>query len=334
MAEVSVPMGSLEVSPPLFLAPMAGLTHSALRALIAGFGGVGLLSTEMLSAKSLCMENSCVSPYLIKTERETPMSYQLLTGQPGEIPFALARLEDLGAAAVDLNLGCGAPKVRRTGCGIVLWNDEARLKAVVREIRRDTNLPFTAKIRLGPELSRTEFRRRLLLLEDLGLDALYIHARLDGEPFSRRPRWEWAGLAKKWVIIPVIINGGICGAGDAAKCLAMSGADGLMIGRAAVVRPWIFSEIASEIYKVDLPPAIIDLPGLYWAFWGGLVSRFPGERQLGRLKEFTHYFARNYPFGNRLAMAVQRAGTMEQAREEAILFFDKNQGMERIFTCY
>ncbi len=329
MQNPSVSIGSLQVSPPLFLAPMAGLTHSALRAVIAGFGGVGLFSTEMLSAKSLAVENPEISPYLIRTEREEPLSYQLLTGNPEEVPRAVERVQELGAAAVDLNLGCGAPKVRRAGSGIALWENEERLRAVIREIRRCTSLPFTAKIRLGPGPDEGELERRVRLLEDLGLDGIYIHARFDREPFSRRPKWEWIGLVKGWIEIPVIVNGGIFSAKDAVRCIEQSGADGLMIGRAAAVKPWIFSRIAYEIYGQDFHHEKIDLPRVYQAFFFELFSRFPEERQLGRLKEFTHYFSRNYPFGNRLAMAVQRAQSMEEALETATEFFEKNKGTER-----
>ncbi len=324
----SIYIGALEVSPPLFLAPMAGLTHSALRCIIADFGGCGFLSTEMLSARSLAVENPSVSPYLIRTEKETPLSYQLLAGRPEEVPQAIEAVEDLGAAAVDLNLGCGAPRVRRAGRGIALWDHDARLEAVAREIRRRTDLPFTAKIRLGPGPDTDELKRRVTMLEDLGLDGLYVHARFDREPFSRRPKWELIRKVKDRLCIPVIVNGGIFSVENAVKCLEQSGADGLMIGRAAAVTPWIFSMIASKIYSADISEREIDLPAIFQAFYHGLVSRFPAERQLGRLKEFTHYFSRNYPFGNRLAMAVQRAGSMQEALCEALSFFEKNKGTD------
>ncbi len=333
MTKESFRLGNLEIRPPLVLAPMAGLTHSALRSIIAQFGGVGLYSTEMLSAKSIPFENPENSPYLIRTARETPLSYQLLVGQASHVRPAVERLEALGAAAIDLNLGCGAPKVRKLGCGIALWEDEDRLKEVVWKIRSSTDLPFTAKIRLGPCLDRAMFRRRLLLLEALGLDALYIHARLDREPFSRKPRWEWAGLAKQWLGIPIIINGGIFSLEDATRCLAQSNADGLMIGRAAAIMPWIFSCIASGLSGLSSPPPQIDLPAIYHSFCHGLISRFPQERRIGRLKEFTHYFSRNYPFGNRLAMAVQGSTSMSEAMEKADRFFERNRGTERFKGC-
>src|SRR3989338_5657080 len=105
----------LEISPPLFLAPMAGLTHSALRRLILELGGIGLLSTEMLSAARLPSENPQISPYLVRSAQETPLSYQLLVSRVEEVAPAIAKLHVLGAQAIDLNLGCPAPTVRRMG---------------------------------------------------------------------------------------------------------------------------------------------------------------------------------------------------------------------------
>ncbi|MCF6188138.1 MAG: tRNA-dihydrouridine synthase family protein, partial [Desulfobulbaceae bacterium] len=159
-----------------------------------------------------------------------------------------------------------------------------------------------------------------LMLQDEGLDMLTVHARLRGESFCRKPRWEWVGKVKQWLNIPVVANGGIFSVEDAARCLAESRADGLMLGRAAAQRPWLFAEIAREIYNIDVPNTGINLPRLYAQFALGL-TRFRPERRLGRLKEFTHYFALNYPFGHHLAMGVQKSTTPVGAWQQAVDFF-------------
>src|SRR5512135_1641617 len=100
----AIKVRNLLIDPPLLLAPMAGLTHSALRRIMIGFGGVGLLSTEMLSTRRLPTENPRISPYLIRTERESPLSYQLLTSTDKEIDRAIDALHALKADAIDLNM--------------------------------------------------------------------------------------------------------------------------------------------------------------------------------------------------------------------------------------
>jgi len=314
----------LVITPPLVLAPMAGLTHSALRRLILAQGGVGLLSTEMLAATRLPMENATLSPYLVRSGEERPLSYQLLVCREADVAPAIARLHDLGADAIDLNLGCPAPTVRRMGAGSRLMEAPATVRELVAAARRATDLPLSAKIRLGESLDAVRLRDFCLMLAGEGIDLLSVHGRLRGEPFSRRPRWDWIGKVKGWLDIPVIANGGISSVADARNCLAQSGADGLMIGRAAARTPWLFAEIAREVYGSELALPLVSKPQLYLRFLALLEESFLPERRLGRFKEFSHYFASNYQFGHRLASAVQSSATLEQARERALEFFLRN----------
>ena len=308
---------------PLLLAPMAGLTHSALRTLLLDFGGVGMLSTEMLSARKLPVENPRVSPYLVRTAREAPLAYQLLVTNAGEIGPAIAALHRLSADVIDLNLGCPAPRVRKAGGGSSLADNPERVRPIIRAARGLTDLPLTAKIRLGQRLDESSLRDFCLMLQEEGIDLVTVHARLRGESFCRKPRWQWVGRVKEWLDIPVVANGGIFSVADAARCLEQSGADGLMIGRAAPQKPWLFAEIAREIYGISVDKHQINLPWIYGRFALGL-ARFRPERRLGRLKEFTHYFALNYAFGHHLAMAVQKSSTLLSAWQRACDFFSRS----------
>lgn len=321
MKTASIKLGSLKIEPPLMLAPMAGLTHSALRTIHMKFGGVGLLSTEMLSARRLPAENPDISPYLIRTPGESPLSYQLFLTSVGDVDAAIDALHRFGADAVDINLGCPAPTIRSAGGGSSLMDIPDIVQEIIARVRKKTELPLTAKIRLGETLDKEKLRNFCLLLEGEGVDLLTVHARLRRESFSRPPRWKWAGLVKQWLSIPVVANGSIFSIEDGRRCLESSGADGLMIGRAAAEKPWIFAEIARQIYGCNLPAPDICLPLIYQEFCENLVTRFRSERRLGRLKEFTHYISRNYPFGHHLASAVQSSGSFAQARKRAASFF-------------
>ena len=316
---------------PLLLAPMAGVTHSALRTLLVSCGGVGLLSTEMLSARKVPRENMDISPFLIRMAEESPLSYQLLITDVGEIVPAVETLHRFGADVVDINFGCPAPRVRKAGGGCSLMSDPQRVREIIRTARLATELPLTAKIRLGERLDEQSLRDFCLMLEDEGLDLLTVHARLRGESFGRKPRWEWVGKVKQWVSIPVVANGGIFTKEDAARCLRVSCADGLMIGRAAPQKPWLFAEIARDVYGLDIPLPKSTLPQMYAEFVSALL-RFRPERRLGRLKEFTHYFALNYPFGHHLAMSVQKSRTPALAWRQAMDFFARTDpdGLEPV----
>jgi len=311
----------LVIDPPLLLAPMAGLTHSALRQIIFAFGGVGLLSTEMLSAKRLPSENPAISPYLIRTAWEDRLSYQLLTSAAEEIAPAIDALHAMQADAIDLNMGCPARAVGKFGAGFSLMEQPENVQRIVRDARKRTPLPLTAKIRIGTELDDRKLKDFCRMLEDEGIDLLSVHARLKNESFARRPRWEYLARIKEWLTVPVIANGGIFSVQDAGDCLAVSGADGLMLGRGAVVRPWLFAEIAREVFDCELAEPVVSLPGVYGDFIDHLaLFRLP--YRLGRLKEFTHYFAQNYKFGHHLASRVQSSSSVDEAWERAGIFFE------------
>ena len=314
-----VQIRDLLIEPPLLLAPMAGLTHSALRQIMAGFGGVGLLSTEMLSAKRLPTESPRVSPYLIRAGSESPLSYQLLTSRPEEVAPAVDALHALQADAIDLNMGCPAPAVGNFGAGVRLMEQPENARHIVAAARKRTRLPLTAKIRIGIDDDR-KLRDFCTMLQEEGIDMLSVHARLKHESFARMPHWEHIARIKGWLTIPVIANGGIFTVQDAERCLAVSGADGLMLGRGAVIRPWLFAEISREVFGRAIAEPTVSLPAVFGSFLENL-ERFRSYYRLGRLKEFIHYFARNYPFGHHLASRVQSSSTVEEARERAGIFF-------------
>ncbi len=312
----------LQIEPPLLLAPMAGLTHSAFRKICFSFGGVGLLSTEMLAARRLPTESPRYSPYIIRTALEKPLSYQLLISTEGEVAPAITVLHKLKADAIDLNMGCPASAVGKFGAGISLMELPATVRCMVAEARKRTTLPLTAKIRLGIELDEQKLLDFCAMLEDEGIDMVSVHARLKNESFARSPRWEWVAKVKGRLKIPVIANGGIFTVQDAENCLRISGADGLMIGRGAAIQPWLFNEIARDVYGCAIAPPSVSLPAVYDSFIDSLEELYRPEYRLGRLKEFTHYFARNYKFGHLLASRVQSSASVDEGRERSNIFFE------------
>ncbi len=319
----SIFIGKLEISPPLALAPMVGLSHSALRSVIHELGGAGLYFTEMLSAKRLPHENENISPCLIRSESERPLFYQVFLSEPSVIIPALTKLESIGADGIDLNLGCPAPRMLKSGAGCALTRKHDTVKEILAKTRENTQLPLTVKIRLGDELNQYQYLELCKIIEGEGADCLTVHARLNDEKFCRKPRWDWIGKAKYCMKIPVIANGGIFTCEDAKKCLEISGADGLMIGRGAVESPWIFSEIASSVYHVPESNKPVSLTYIYFRFAALLQKRFSPERRLGRLKQFTHYYAKSFKFGHQFATTIQNSASMKEALEQASAFFNK-----------
>jgi tRNA-dihydrouridine synthase len=256
------------------------------------------------------------------------LSYQLLVTVSDQVAPAIEALHRLKADAIDFNMGCPSSKVTRFGGGSILMENIREVRRIIAVARKQTTLPLTAKIRLGPKLDQSKLKDFCVMLEDEGIDLLTVHARLSKEPFGRKPRWSWCARIKEWLTIPLVINGGIFCSRDGECCLRESRADGLMLGRGAVSKPWLFSEIARDLYGCKIPQKQLSLPAVYNNFINLLVTHFPADRRLGRLKDFTHYFASNFTFGHHLALSVQNSKSVEEAKEKAGLFFEKEAAKE------
>ena len=173
--------------PPLFCAPMAEISHSAFRRLVADFGGYGALFTEMLSAKMLLKEDMTHSPWTKRRPQEGRVIYQLLVVDTLRLPEILERLAVLAPDGLDLNGACPAPTIRAMGGGADLFENPDRLRDILRALRRHFAGPLTVKIRLGRETEgwRERLGERLRLLRDEGVDGLTLHPRFAGEEIGR-----------------------------------------------------------------------------------------------------------------------------------------------------
>jgi tRNA-dihydrouridine synthase len=306
-------------APALFLAPMEGVTNSAFRRLCSDYGGYGALFTEMLSASAFLHEKSRESPFTRKRACEGPVIYQFGASGAEDLEALFRKLPELDAAAVDLNLGCPAPKIKASGWGVNLCQDFPRLKGVLERIRRNYQGTLTVKCRLGddPGHWREAFLERLRLFEDVGVNAITVHVRFYGEKLKRRPRWEefpWIAASTR---LPVIGNGDICSPAELeAHRSFFEPLAGLMLGRIAIVKPWIFRDFAG------LPVAPVDHAEVWERLYRYTLEDMPAERAFGRLMDFTYYFAKNFFFGHDLYRRVQKARTPAEIREAALAFLN------------
>ncbi|MBD3344001.1 MAG: hypothetical protein GF401_02950 [Chitinivibrionales bacterium] len=312
-------IGNLTIDPPLFCAPMAGITHSAFRRLMADFKGYGALFTEMLSVRSLVHEKISVSPFTRRRENEGTVFYQLVCNGEEDFDAALGNLAAGSPDAVDLNCGCSAPEITRWGGGAALFADRKRLEKTLRKLRTLWKGPLSVKCRLGgnsPQWEK-EFFARIKIIENCGVDALFLHPRFTNEKLKRRARWEFFSKAASSIAIPVIANGDIMSPRIALERSDLfSDVKGIMIGRMAVVRPWIFAQ-------KNLSPLSIDFHGVWTRFFDYVLEDFPPEKAGGKIKEFSTYFARNFMFGHELFRKIQPAKSLEEMRSNASAFLKR-----------
>ena len=291
---------------PLVLAPMAGITHSAFRRLVADFGGYGALFTEMLSAPALRRENLRASPFTRRRPAEGLVCYQLGLVDSVNIGPAIKKLATINPYIIDINLGCPAPEIRKRGGGTELFNDRDRLQAVLTAARSRWKGMLTVKCRLGKRTVdwQERFADRMKVIREAGVDAVIVHPRFADEKLTGKARWSLFPWIVSQVRLPVIGNGDITSSREVTSLLKEGHCAGCMIGRMTVVKPWIFRDISCGETRVDYRET--------WnRFYCYVCEDFPPEKVIGRLKQFIAYFACNFFFGHELYRRVQ--GSMDCA---------------------
>src|SRR3954454_3652370 len=241
---------------PLYLAPMAGVSDKIFRQLCKK-RGADVLVSEFVSAEGVFRRNERTRGYLDFDECERPLGVQLFGGDAAHMAEAAAQVIDwVGPDFIDLNFGCPVNKVVEKNGGSALLKDCPTLAAVAESVvRRAAPVPVTAKIRIGWDDNSINAREVAHILEDLGIAAIAVHGRTRAQGYSGEADWEVIGEVAAAVRVPVIGNGDITCAADVAKRRTETSITGVMIGRAAMSAPWIFSQIKHELATGErLPP--------------------------------------------------------------------------------
>jgi tRNA-dihydrouridine synthase B len=224
------------------LAPMAGVTDRPFRQLCRRFGAA-LAPAEMLSADQR-LWNSDKSQRRMDHEGEPePRVVQLAGSEPQELAAAARVNVDLGAHIIDINMGCPAKKVCNRHCGSALLADEALVERILIAVRRAVSVPVTLKIRTGTDPLRRNAARIAALAQSCGVAALAIHGRTRTDLFRGNAEYDTMRHARAVMSMPLIANGDIDSAARARAVLDFTGAEGVMIGRAAQGAPWIFRDV-------------------------------------------------------------------------------------------
>ncbi|MDR0554210.1 MAG: tRNA-dihydrouridine synthase family protein [Treponema sp.] len=283
---------------------MAELSHRALRELIEGFGGSAVYYTEMISAGALVCGGPYESWYLDSGPCPERVVYQLVGADPERLAAAAALLDRRECAGIDLNMGCSAPAITRTGAGVRWMSSIERAGELIRLVRRGVKRRLSVKLRIGLEDDMEYLIRFCRRLEEEGVECIALHPRTAREKFKGRSRWDAVALLRAALRVPVVGNGDIADAGEL-LCRAQGPWDGVMTGRAAVRQPWIFAQArrlpGSEAIRVDL-----EATGL--SFLERLARYQPPEFHLSRSRRFFSYFCDNLIWGNYLKNLLNREG--------------------------
>lgn len=236
-------IGSYSIDPPLILAPMAGVTDKPFRVLCKRLGA-GYAVSEMTTSDPRLWATSKSRLRMDHAGEPAPIGVQIAGSEPEALARAAAYNADRGAQIIDINMGCPAKKVCGAWAGSALLRDEVLVGRILAAVVRAVDVPVTLKIRTGFAADCKNGLRIARIAEDAGISALAVHGRTRDMHFKGEPDYGAIAEIKQAIGITVIANGDIDSPRKAREVLSATGADGLMIGRAAQGRPWLFGRIA------------------------------------------------------------------------------------------
>ena len=245
-------LGSIQIPEGAALAPMAGVTDFAFREICAGLGAV-LTVTEMVSAKALCYQDQ-KTVRLLRRNEGVPCGAQIFGSEPETMARGAALAWEYSHCDfIDINMGCPMPKIVGNGEGAALMKDPALAGRIVRAVCGAVPVPVTVKTRKGWDKGSVNAVELAKAVQDNGAAAITVHGRTKTMLYSGTADWDVIAKVKQAVEIPVIANGDVVSAETALRCRRWTGADLLMVGRAAFGDPWLFAEIRAALNGEPLP---------------------------------------------------------------------------------
>ncbi|MFD4957471.1 tRNA dihydrouridine synthase DusB [Microbacterium sp. NPDC058389] len=314
-------IGPIELDAPVVLAPMAGITNTAFRRLCREYGA-GLYVSEMITTRALVERNATTMRLITHHESETPRSIQLYGVDPATTEAAVRLLvEEDRADHIDLNFGCPVPKVTRKGGGAALpWKLGLFREIVTRAARAAGDIPLTVKMRKGIDGDHLTYLDAGRIAEDAGVAAVALHARTASEFYSGNADWSAITKLKETVTsVPVLGNGDIWSAEDAARMMAETGCDGVVVGRGCLGRPWLFGDLARGLGGPGAAPAEpVDatlgfVADAFRRHAELLVEFFDDEgRGCRDIRKHVAWYFKGYPVGGELRASLATASSLAE----------------------
>ncbi|MEY8578665.1 tRNA dihydrouridine synthase DusB [Corynebacteriaceae bacterium 6-324] len=327
---MALTIGNIELSSPVVLAPMAGVTNVAFRSLcreqeVQRTGTVsGLYVCEMVTARALVERNEKTMRMTTFAPDEDPRSLQLYTVDP-EYTYKAAKMivdENL-ADHIDMNFGCPVPKITRRGGGSALPYKRrlfGNIVAAAVKATEGTDIPVTVKFRVGiDDEHHTHLDAGRIAVEE-GAAAVALHARTAAQRYSGEADWNEIARLKEHLAdtnIPVLGNGDIFKATDAHRMMAETGCDGVVVGRGCLGRPWLFAELSAQLRGEDIPsePTLGEVTQIIVRH-AELLAQYDGEDHATRdIRKHIGWYLRGFPVGGEVRSALARVESLQQLRE-------------------
>ncbi|MBC8257072.1 MAG: tRNA dihydrouridine synthase DusB [Candidatus Marinimicrobia bacterium] len=289
-------IGNLNIVNPLFLAPMAGITDQPFRILCREMGA-GVVFTEFVSANGIIRENMKTLELMKFTEKERPIGIQLFGETPDIVGTSAKMVYDLlRPDIIDINYGCPVPKVTKKGAGSAALKDLCLMDDITQAVVEAVpEIPVTVKMRAGWDQNSLVSTEAGVRMEKIGVAAITLHPRTTKQQFSGMSNWKLIKELKDAVKIPVIGNGDVKSIDDYNKMKDETGCDGVMIGRAALGKPWIFNSLQNNVSEdIILDPDLAQIINIARRHFKMLREYYNNSLSLNLSKKHYNYYFKGF----------------------------------------
>ncbi|MGH3443731.1 MAG: tRNA dihydrouridine synthase DusB [Nocardioidaceae bacterium] len=327
-------LGNLEVETPVVLAPMAGITNAAYRRLCleqaTAQGGSSLFVCEMITSRGLVERDEVTARMLVFDELEEIRSVQLYGTDPVYVGKAVEILcAEYGVAHVDLNFGCPVPKITRKGGGGALpWKRKllGEILGAAVSAAQPYAVPVTMKTRKGLDEDHLTYLDAGRIAQESGCAAIALHARTVAQAYSGQADWSAIGALADHVDIPVLGNGDIWEAADALAMIAQTGADGVVVGRGCLGRPWLFRDLAAAFAgtPVSTLPALGEVAAMMRRHAELLCVHMGEERGCKEFRKHVSWYLKGFRAGGTLRNSLALVSSL-RALDELLAGLDPDE---------